>query len=194
MGKYILAVDQGTTSSRAILFNHRGEAVASAQNEFPQYFPKPGWVEQDANEIWLSVLNVYMQVLVRGKVKAEDILAIGITNQRETTIVWDKNTGEPIYHAVVWQSRQTADICRELSESGKEQMIREKNRTSDRSVFFSYQDQMDPGARGRSKGKSEKRRAAFWYRGYLACIQDDRRQGACHRLQQCVPYPALQYL
>lgn len=126
MGKYILAIDQGTTSSRAILFNHRGEAVASAQNEFPQYFPKPGWVEQDANEIWLSVLNVYMQVLVRGKVKAEDILAIGITNQRETTIVWDKNTGEPIYHAVVWQSRQTADICRELSESGKEQMIRDK--------------------------------------------------------------------
>ena len=126
MGKYILAIDQGTTSSRAILFNHRGEVVASAQNEFPQYFPKPGWVEQDANEIWLSVLNVYMQVLVRGKVKAEDILAIGITNQRETTIVWDKNTGEPIYHAVVWQSRQTADICRKLSESGKEQMIRDK--------------------------------------------------------------------
>lgn len=126
MGKYILAIDQGTTSSRAILFNKRGEMVASAQKEFPQYFPKPGWVEQDANEIWLSVLNVYMEVLVRGKIKAEEIAAIGITNQRETAIVWDKNTGEPIYHAIVWQSRQTAEICKQLTEDGREEMIREK--------------------------------------------------------------------
>lgn len=126
MGKYILAIDQGTTSSRAILFNKRGEMVASAQKEFPQYFPKPGWVEQDANEIWLSVLNVYMEVLVRGKIKAQEIAAIGITNQRETAIVWDKNTGEPIYHAIVWQSRQTAGICKQLAEAGRENMIREK--------------------------------------------------------------------
>lgn len=126
MEKYILAIDQGTTSSRAILFNKRGEMVASAQKEFPQYFPKPGWVEQDANEIWLSVLNVYMEVLVRGKIKAEEIAAIGITNQRETVIVWDKNTGEPIYHAIVWQSRQTAEICKQLAEDGREDMIREK--------------------------------------------------------------------
>lgn len=126
MKKYILAIDQGTTSSRAILFNKRGEIIASAQKEFPQYFPKPGWVEQDANEIWLSVMNVYMEVLVRGKVSAEEIAAIGITNQRETAIVWDKKTGEPVYHAIVWQSRQTADICRQLSRDGREQMIREK--------------------------------------------------------------------
>lgn len=126
MKQYILAIDQGTTSSRAILFNKKGEIVASAQKEFPQYFPKPGWVEQDANEIWLSVMSVYMEVLVKAKVSAEEIAAMGITNQRETTIVWDKTTGEPIYHAVVWQSRQTADICKELTEAGKEQMIREK--------------------------------------------------------------------
>lgn len=126
MEKYILAIDQGTTSSRAILFNKRGEMVASAQKEFPQYFPKPGWVEQDANEIWLSVLNVYMEVLVRGKIKAQEIAAIGITNQRETAIVWDKNTGEPIYHAIVWQSRQTSEICKQLAEDGREEMIREK--------------------------------------------------------------------
>lgn len=126
MEKYILAIDQGTTSSRAILFNKQGEMVASAQKEFPQYFPKPGWVEQDANEIWLSVLNVYMEVLVRGKIKAEEISAIGITNQRETAIVWDKNTGEPIYHAIVWQSRQTAEICKQLAKDGREDMIREK--------------------------------------------------------------------
>lgn len=126
MKQYILAIDQGTTSSRAILFNKKGEIVASAQKEFPQYFPKPGWVEQDANEIWLSVMSVYMEVLVKAKVSAEEIAAMGITNQRETAIVWDKTTGEPIYHAVVWQSRQTADICKELTEAGKEQMIREK--------------------------------------------------------------------
>lgn len=126
MKKYILAIDQGTTSSRAILFNKKGEIVASAQKEFPQYFPKPGWVEQDANEIWLSVMSVYMEVLVKAKVSAEEIAAMGITNQRETAIVWDKVTGEPIYHAVVWQSRQTADICKELAEAGKEEMIREK--------------------------------------------------------------------
>lgn len=124
--KYILAIDQGTTSSRAILFNKRGEIAASAQKEFPQYFPKPGWVEQDANEIWLSVMSVYMEVLVKGKVSPEEIAAIGITNQRETAIVWDKKTGEPIYHAIVWQSRQTAKICKQLAEDGKEQMIREK--------------------------------------------------------------------
>lgn len=126
MKKYILAIDQGTTSSRAILFNKRGEIVASAQKEFPQYFPKPGWVEQDANEIWLSVMNVYMEVLVHGKVSPEEIAAIGITNQRETAIVWDKKTGEPVYHAIVWQSRQTTDICKQLATDGKEQMIREK--------------------------------------------------------------------
>lgn len=126
MKKYILAIDQGTTSSRAILFNKKGEIVASAQKEFPQYFPKPGWVEQDANEIWLSVLGVYMEVLVHAKVDAKEIAAIGITNQRETAIVWDKITGEPIYHAIVWQSRQTADICRQLAEDGREEMIREK--------------------------------------------------------------------
>lgn len=124
--KYILAIDQGTTSSRAILFNKRGEIAASAQKEFPQYFPRPGWVEQDANEIWLSVMSVYMEVLVKGKISPEEIAAIGITNQRETAIVWDKKTGEPIYHAIVWQSRQTAEICKRLAEDGKEQMIREK--------------------------------------------------------------------
>lgn len=126
MKKYILAIDQGTTSSRAILFDRGGRIVASAQQEFPQYFPKPGWVEQDGGEIWISVLNVYTEVMVRGKVKPGEIAAIGITNQRETAIVWDKETGEPIYHALVWQSRQTAKICRQLQEDGKEEMIREK--------------------------------------------------------------------
>jgi len=124
--KYVLAIDQGTTSSRAILFDKKGKIVAKSQKEFPQYFPKPGWVLQDANEIWLSVLNVYMEVLVHGKISADEIASIGITNQRETTVVWDRITGEPIYNAIVWQSRQTADICKELADANKEEMIRAK--------------------------------------------------------------------
>ena len=123
---YILAIDQGTTSSRAILFDENGEKIQIAQQEFTQYFPKPGWVEHDANEIWLSVLSVYMEVIVKSGVAPSSIAAIGITNQRETTVVWDKTTGNPIYNAICWQSRQTADICEQLREAGYEQKIKDK--------------------------------------------------------------------
>jgi glycerol kinase len=126
MGDYILAIDQGTTSTRAILFNRDGSIKAMTQTEFPQYFPKPGWVEQDANEIWVSVLTVYMQVLLKAGISASEIDSVGLTNQRETTVVWDRQTGEPIYNAVVWQSRQTTDICKGLSLKGCDEMIREK--------------------------------------------------------------------
>jgi len=122
--KYILSIDQGTTSSRAILFNKAGEVVQIAQKEFTQYFPKPGWVEHDAMEIWQSVEDVVKETLT--KYKAEDIAAIGITNQRETTVVWDKNTGKPIYNAIVWQSRQTAEICDELKNKGLNDTFRNK--------------------------------------------------------------------
>lgn len=110
MGEYMLAIDQGTTSSRAILFNKNGELVHSAQKEFIQHFPKPGWVEHDANEIWGSVLSVIAAVLTESGIQPTDIHGIGITNQRETTVVWNKKTGRPIYHAIVWQSRQTQSI------------------------------------------------------------------------------------
>ncbi|MFJ2046469.1 glycerol kinase GlpK [Paenibacillus taichungensis] len=118
MEKYILALDQGTTSSRAILFNRSGEIVHIAQQEFPQYFPKPGWVEQNANEIWSSILAVMASCLAESGIKPIQIAGIGITNQRETVVVWDKETGRPIYNAVVWQSRQTAGICDELKAKG----------------------------------------------------------------------------
>ncbi|MCA1053804.1 glycerol kinase GlpK [Rossellomorea aquimaris] len=114
MEKYILSLDQGTTSSRAILFNKKGEIVHTSQKEFTQHFPKPGWVEHNANEIWGSILSVIATVLSESNVKPEQVEGIGITNQRETTVVWDKETGMPIYHAIVWQSRQTAEICEEL--------------------------------------------------------------------------------
>ncbi|WP_227395462.1 glycerol kinase GlpK [Jeotgalibacillus aurantiacus] len=126
MEKYILSLDQGTTSSRAILFNTKGEIVKIAQKEFEQIFPKPGWVEHNANEIWGSILSVIASVLSESGVKPDQIAGIGITNQRETAVVWDKETGMPVYNAIVWQSRQTADICNELKEKGLNDLFREK--------------------------------------------------------------------
>ncbi|MEH7177819.1 glycerol kinase GlpK [Neobacillus vireti] len=126
MEKYILSLDQGTTSSRAILFNKKGEIVHSAQKEFTQYFPKPGWVEHNANEIWGSVLAVIAGVLTESGTKPEQIYGIGITNQRETTVIWDRETGNPVYNAIVWQSRQTSGICDELMEKGYNNLFREK--------------------------------------------------------------------
>lgn len=124
--KYILSLDQGTTSSRAILFNKAGEIVDSAQKEFTQIFPKPGWVEHNANEIWGSILAVIAEVLSKTEIKPSEIAGIGITNQRETTVVWEKSTGHPIYNAIVWQSRQTMDICTELKEKGYNDIVRDK--------------------------------------------------------------------
>lgn len=126
MGKYIMALDAGTTSNRCILFNHKGEICSMAQKGFTQYFPKPGWVEHDADEIWSSQLGVAVEALNKIGASAKDIAAIGITNQRETVIVWDKKTGEPIYHAIVWQCRRTAEYCDELKAKGLEQTFREK--------------------------------------------------------------------
>ncbi|QNR20697.1 glycerol kinase GlpK [Exiguobacterium sp. Helios] len=124
--KYILALDQGTTSSRAIIFDHDGQIVNSAQREFKQYFPQPGWVEHDANEIWGSILAVMADALGTADIKPSQIASIGITNQRETTVVWNKETGKPVYHALVWQSRQTSGICDELNAQGLNQTFRDK--------------------------------------------------------------------
>ena len=127
MKKYVLSIDQGTTSSRAILFDKKGNIVKVAQQEFTQIFPHPGWVEHNAEEIWQSVQNVVQTVL--REVKPSDIVAIGITNQRETAVVWDKNTGKPIYNAIVWQSRQTMGICEELKAKGLDPSVRAKTGT-----------------------------------------------------------------
>ena len=126
MAKYVMALDAGTTSNRCILFNERGEMCSVAQKEFTQYFPKPGWVEHDANEIWSSQLGVAVEAMQKIAASAEDIAAIGITNQRETTIVWDKATGEPVYHAIVWQCRRTSEYCDSLKEKGLIDTFRKK--------------------------------------------------------------------
>lgn len=126
MAKYIMALDSGTTSNRCILFNEKGEMCSMAQKEFTQYFPKPGWVEHDAEEIWTCQMTVARQAMEKIHVSAEDIAAIGITNQRETTIVWDKQTGKPIHNAIVWQCRRTSEYCDELKTRGFTETIREK--------------------------------------------------------------------
>lgn len=124
--KYIMALDQGTTSCRTILFNHDSEIVATAQNEFTQYFPKPGWVEHNPNEIWSTQVGTMSEVIAKAGIDPQEIAAIGITNQRETTVVWDKKTGQPVYNAIVWQSRQTMDICDELKAKGLSDIFHKK--------------------------------------------------------------------
>ena len=126
MSEYIMALDSGTTSNRCILFNKEGRMCSVAQKEFKQYFPKPGWVEHDASEIWSTQLGVAVEAMTKIGATAEDITAIGITNQRETTIVWDKNTGEPVCHAIVWQCRRTAEYCDSLKAKGLTEKFREK--------------------------------------------------------------------
>jgi len=124
--KYILSLDQGTTSSRAIIFNQQGEIVSIGQKEFTQIYPQSGWVEHDPREIWSSQVGVVTEALVRADIKSADIAAIGITNQRETTVVWDRETGKPVYNAIVWQDRRTASYCDELKQQGHEELIRKK--------------------------------------------------------------------
>lgn len=152
---YIMALDAGTTSNRCILFNEKGEIVSVAQKEFTQIFPQPGWVEQDANEIWSTQLGVAVEAMSKIGVSANEIHAIGIANQRETTIVWDKTTGEPVYHAVVWQCRRTSEFCDELKERGLTKLFRDKTGLVIDAYFSATKlkwilDQV-PGARERAK-------------------------------------------
>lgn len=123
--KYIIALDQGTTSSRAVIFNKNTDIISSAQREYTQIYPQPGWVEHNPMEIWATQRSVLTEVIAASGISLKDVAAIGITNQRETTIVWDKNTGEPVYNAIVWQCRRTADICEKLKEKGLEEYIKE---------------------------------------------------------------------
>ncbi|MCK0134322.1 glycerol kinase GlpK [Arenibacter sp. S6351L] len=126
MEKYILALDQGTTSSRSVVFDKKGNIVSVAQKEFTQYFPKPGWVEHDPLEIWSSQVSTAAEATTKKGIYGADIAAIGITNQRETVVVWDRNTGKPVYNAIVWQDKRTSNYCDELKSQGKSKLIREK--------------------------------------------------------------------
>jgi len=127
MGKdYILSIDQGTTSTRALIFNHDGKIIGRGQQEFKQFYPEPGWVEHDPEEIWRSTTNVISDALEDANISASEINSIGITNQRETTVIWDRNTGEPVYNAIVWQCRRTTEICNQLKQKGLEEVFKAK--------------------------------------------------------------------
>ncbi|MBS1610475.1 MAG: glycerol kinase, partial [Bacteroidetes bacterium] len=124
--QYILALDQGTTSSRSLIVNKKGNIVGVAQKEFKQIFPQPGWVEHDAEEIWSTQFGTMAEAIANAKVTIKDVAAIGITNQRETTVVWERSTGKPIYNAIVWQDRRTSAYCDELKAANHSQLIRDK--------------------------------------------------------------------
>ncbi len=126
MKRYILALDQGTTSSRAIIFDRRGKVISNCQKEFTQIFPKPGWVEHNPLEIWQTQKEMAAAAMKKASIKPEEIASIGITNQRETAILWERETGKPVYNAIVWQCRRTADICKRLEEKGHGPIIRRK--------------------------------------------------------------------
>lgn len=149
MEQYILALDQGTTSSRAIVFDHDGKICSVAQKEFTQIFPQPGWVEHNPHEIWSSQAAVIAEAITKIDINGKNIAGIGITNQRETTIVWNIDTGEPIYNAIVWQDRRTAEYCDTLKAKGLVDKIREKNWFDYRRLLQRHKNQMDSRQRGR---------------------------------------------
>ena len=192
MPRYLLALDQGTTSSRAILFDEAQNIVALAQKEFTQYYPQSGWVEHNPMEIYSSIYGVMMEVISQSDIHARDIAAIGITNQRETTVVWDKTTGQPIYNAIVWQCRRTAPICdRAGTATGSGDYIG-KTTGLVLDAYFSgtkikwILDHV-PGAREKRRA----RRAAVRHGRYLAHLEAHGREGTCHRLHERLAHDAL---
>jgi len=184
---HILAFDQGTTSSRAIVFDRSGAIAAVAQKEFPQIFPKPGWVEHDPREIWSSQAGVAAEALTRAGLSATDVDAIGITNQRETTIVWDRATGAPVYNAIVWQDRRTAGICDRLRARKLDRLIKRKTGLVIDAYFSATKIQWIlqhvKGARARARA----------YGGFVACVESHRRRRARDRSQQRVSHDAVRH-
>ena len=184
MAKYVMALDQGTTSSRCILFDEKGEIRSVAQREFTQIYPEPGWVEHDPMEIWSSQFSVMMAAMANIGAHGEDIAAIGITNQRETTIVWDKATGVPVYNAIVWQCRRTAPMIDKLKEDGLGETVREVTGLIPDAYFSGQQDRLDPGPGAGGQGEGEQGGAAVWNCGYMADLESDQGGGVCHGLHQ----------
>ncbi len=155
--RYILSLDQGTTSSRALLFDHHGAVRSVAQREFKQIFPEPGWVEHDPEEIAASQIAVALEALAKINAQPSDVAAIGITNQRETTIVWDRATGKPIYNAIVWQDRRTAAFCQQLKAERPRETDTAAHRVADRRLLLRQQDFLDSRTRAATPANSRKR-------------------------------------
>ena len=160
--KFIAAIDQGTTSSRAILFNTKGKVLFKSQLEFKQYFPKNGWVEHNPEEIWNKTKRVLLDVVDKSRKFNGEILTIGITNQRETTILWDRNSGRPVYNAIVWQDRRTADFCKKFKTNKRERLINKKTGLLIDPYFSDKKNTMDNSKYSKSKNTFKKKTAAFW--------------------------------
>src|SRR4030095_4626204 len=191
--KYILALDQGTTSSRAILFDRQGRATAVAQQEFEQIYPQPGWVEHRPEDIWSSQLNAANVVLREADVKADQIEAIGITNQRETTIIWDRETGEPIHNAIVWQCRRTAADCDRMRGEGLAPIFQQRTGL----VLDAYFSGTKVGwlldtVTGRRRPRRP-RQARVWNRRLVVDMEANRGPSSRHRSFERQPNPAVQY-
>ena len=192
MKRYIAALDQGTTSSRCVIFDRQGRIVGMAQREFTQLYPQPGWVEQDPMEIWSSQYSVLTEAVAQTGIEPEEIAAIGITNQRETTILWDKATGRPIHNAIVWQCRRTAPQCEALkADTGLVEHIKEHTGLLIDAYFSATKiqwilDHVDPPA---GPGGA----AALRHGGHLAAVETHRGQGPPHRLHQRQPHHAVRH-
>jgi glycerol kinase len=193
MNQYILSFDQGTTSSRAIVFDRKGTIVSVAQKEFTQIFPKPGWVEHDANEIWSTQLGVAAEAITKAGLTAKNMAGIGITNQRETTVVWEKATGQPVYNAIVWQDRRTADFCDTLKANGSDKLIQQKTGLVVDAYFSATKVKWILDNVTGAREKAEKRRTVFWHSGQLAVMETYQWPGACNRCIQRIPDHAVQY-
>ena len=195
MAKYIMALDAGTTSNRCILFNEQGDMCSVAQKEFTQYFPKPGWVEHDADEIWSTQYEVAGQAMANINATAADIAAIGITNQRETVVVWDKKTGSPIHNAIVWQCRRTSEYADSLKEKGLTDKFREKTGLVIDAYFSATKikwilDNVE-GAREKAEAGELLFRSPVRHGGDLADLEADEGRRPCDGLFQCLPHHAF---
>ena len=193
MGKYILALDQGTTSSRAILFDSEQNILAIRRHELTQHYPHEGWVEQDPMEIWSTQYAAMLEVLAAADVSPSDVAGIGITNQRETTILWDKNTGRPIHNAIVWQCRRTADIVDRLVQDGLSGHIRRTTGLVPDAYFSGTKIKWLLDHVEGAREKAERRRNPVRHGGFLAGVEADRRQGAHYGRDQCRTHDDLRY-
>ncbi|WP_423741764.1 FGGY family carbohydrate kinase [Faecalibacterium sp. 7] len=190
--KYVLALDQGTTSSRAILFDNEQNIIAVQQREFEQIYPQQGWVEHNPMEIWSTQYGVMNEVVAQSGVDAHDIAAIGITNQRETTILWEKATGRPIYNAIVWQCRRTAPLVDELlQQPGMADYIRENTGLMPDAYFSATKIKPSPGQCARCAGAGRGRGDHVRHCGHMAGLEADRRQSTRHRPHQRQPHHAV---
>ena len=193
MGKYILALDQGTTSSRAILFDSEQNILAIRQHELTQHYPHEGWVEQDPMEIWSTQYAAMLEVLAAADVSPSDVAGIGITNQRETTILWDKNTGRPIHNAIVWQCRRTADIVDRLVQDGLSGHIRRTTGLVPDAYFSGTKIKVAARPCGGCTREGRARRNPVRHGGFLAGVEADRRQGAHYGRDQCRTHDDLRH-